>query len=154
MASAGGSSGSFAELFAQANRFWSLGAGIAQPIFAGGSLLHKQRAAEGLLEQARALYRSAVLTAFQNVADTLHALHDDADALGAAQAGRDSAAAGLAIAQRQYAQGQVAYPAVLAAEAALLTAQQALAAAQAQRFADTSALYQALGGGWDTPIAH
>lgn len=144
----GGSAANWANLLGPANTFWTLGAGISQPIFAGGALLHRQRAASAQLDQAKALYRSAVLTAFQNVADTLHALQEDADALSAAKAASASAQAGFAVAQRKYAVGEVAFAGVIAAEQTLRGAQQAEAQAQAQRFADTAALYQALGGGW------
>ncbi len=147
-AAAGGLSGGWSTLLASSNSFWSIGAGVTQPIFQGGTLLHKQRAAQAALQQAQAQYRSAVLTAFQNVADTLHALQLDADALAAAQAASHSAEASLAVSQRQYARGQVAFVNVLTAEQALRQADQMLVQAEAGRFADTAALYQALGGDW------
>src|SRR6202522_3809545 len=69
------------QMFAGGNGFWTLGGSVSQPIFQGGTLLHKERAAKAAYEQAAEQYRSAVLTAFQNVADTLNALEHDADAL-------------------------------------------------------------------------
>jgi len=89
-----------------------------------------------------------VLTAFQNVADTLHALALDADALAAAEATRDAARQTYAIAQRQHADGEIATLALLNAEQALRSAEQSAITAETQRLADTAALYQALGGGW------
>ncbi|MBU6206287.1 MAG: efflux transporter outer membrane subunit [Alphaproteobacteria bacterium] len=147
-ASAGGTGSSWRNLLSPANSLWSLGAGVTAPLFDGGSLLHKQRAARAALEQAGAQYRSAVLTAFQNVADTLHALQLDADALGAAQAAQTTADRSFQVVQYQYKQGAVPFVNVLAAEQALRQADQALVQAQVARFADTAALYQALGGGW------
>jgi NodT family efflux transporter outer membrane factor (OMF) lipoprotein len=147
-ASAGGAASAWSNLLSGPNTLWTVGAGLTQPIFQGGTLLHKQRAAEAGLDEAKAQYRSAVLTAFQNVADTLHALQLDADALADAQSASRSAEASLAISQRQVTQGQVAFVTVLNAEQVLRQADQSLVQAEAARFADTAALYQALGGGW------
>ena len=149
-ANAGGSSAGWSNVLSATNSFWSLGAGITQPIFAGGALLHRQRAARAAYDQANALYRSAVLAAFQNVADTLAALRTDADALSATAHARDTAAASLAIAQHQFEQGQTPFASVLTAETALRQAEQALVQAQVARLTDTAALFQALGGGWQT----
>ncbi len=148
VASGGGSAANWANLLGPANTFWTLGAGISQPVFAGGALLHRQRGAQAQLDQARAVYRSAVLTAFQNVADTLHALREDADALAAAEAARHSAEASYAVAQRQHDMGEASLVAVIITEQALHAARQTATQAQAQRLSDTAALYQALGGGW------
>ena len=147
-ANAGGSASGWSDILSATNSFWSVGAGLTAPIFSGGTLLHRQRAARAAYEQADAQYRSAVLGAFQNVADTLAALRSDADALAANQAARDAADASLAIARRQFEQGQVPFASVLAAEQALRQAEQGLVAAQVARLTDTAALFQALGGGW------
>ncbi|HEX7858488.1 MAG TPA: efflux transporter outer membrane subunit [Sphingobium sp.] len=150
-ASAGGNSGGWSNLLTAANSFWSVLGGLTQPIFEGGTLLHRQHAAQAGYTQAASQYRSAVLTAFQNVADSLQALKSDADALDAAILVRRSADSSLAVAQRQFAQGQVAFPTVLAAEQTSRQAEQALIQAEAARFTDTAALFQALGGGWSAP---
>lgn len=147
-ANAGGSAAGWSDILSATNSFWSVGAGLATPIFAGGALLHRQRAARAAYEAADAQYRSAVLGAFQNVADTLAALRSDADALAANQAARDAAEASLSIARRQFEQGQVPFASVLAAEQALRQAEQGLIGAQVARLTDTAALFQALGGGW------
>jgi NodT family efflux transporter outer membrane factor (OMF) lipoprotein len=150
-AGAGGQSGGWSDILSSANRFWSVGAGITQPIFAGGQLLHKQRAAKAAYEEADAQYRSAVLAAFQNVADTLTALRTDADALRADTVARDKAEAGFQVVKHQYEQGATAFTAVLVAETTLRQAEQTLVQAQAARLTDTAALFEALGGGWDQP---
>lgn len=147
-ANAGGSSAGWSNLLSASNSFWSIGAGITQPIFAGGSLLHRQRAARAAFEQADAQYRSTVLAAFQNVADTLAALRTDADALAANVHARETAAASLTVARHQYEQGQTPFASVLTAETALRQTEQALVQAQVARLTDTAALFQALGGGW------
>jgi NodT family efflux transporter outer membrane factor (OMF) lipoprotein len=135
-------------LFKSGAGFWSIGADLAQPLFRGGTLLHQQRAAEASYDQAAAQYRSAVLTAFQNVADTLHAIDADAQSLRAAAAAEQAARKSWNIAQRQWQLGQTGYVPVLQAGQALQQASMALIQAQANRYADTVALYQALGGGW------
>ena len=147
-ASAGGNSAGWSSLLSAANSFWSLGAGITQPIFAGGALLHRQREARAQYAAADAQYRSTVLGAFQNVADTLAALRTDAEAEAAQTRARNAAAQSLAIAQRQYQSGGAPYAAVLAAQTQFDTAEQALAQARAARLTDTAALFEALGGGW------
>ncbi|WP_458071106.1 efflux transporter outer membrane subunit [Rhodanobacter sp. BL-MT-08] len=147
-AGAGSSPTRFNDLFNDATNFWSLGAGVTQPIFEGGSLLHQERAAKAANEQAEAQYRSTVVAAFQNVADTLFAIRSDADALAAAQTSASAAAKSLAIAQRQLALGDIPEVALLNAQQTAQQAQIAVAGAQAGRYADTVALFQALGGGW------
>jgi NodT family efflux transporter outer membrane factor (OMF) lipoprotein len=146
-ASAGGNGAGWSSILSAANSFWSAGAGITQPIFDGGTLLHKQRAARAAYDQADAQYRSTVLGAFQNVADTLAALRSDADAVVAAQSAEASAAEGLEVTEHQQVVGDVPAMAVLQARLAALQARQALVQAQAARLTDTAALFQALGGG-------
>jgi NodT family efflux transporter outer membrane factor (OMF) lipoprotein len=147
-ASAGSSANQVAGLFTPGNNFWSVSAGLTQPIFQGGTLLHKQRAAQAAFDQAKAQYRGTVLTAMQNVADTLHALLSDADALSAAVDAERAARHGLEITRLQLQLGQIAYLALLNAEQTYEQSRLALVQAQANRLTDTAALFQALGGGW------
>ena len=70
-------------LISPANEFWTLAGSATQPIFDGFTLLHQKRAAEDAYDQAAATYRSTVIGALQKVADTLHALDEDASALKA-----------------------------------------------------------------------
>ena len=123
-------------------------AGITQPIFDAGTLKHRERAAQAAYTQAAEQYRSTVLTAFQNVADTLHALYQDADTLKAAAAAKDAASVTLELSKKQYQSGYASYLALLSAEQAYQQAVINLVQAQANRYADTAALFQALGGGW------
>jgi NodT family efflux transporter outer membrane factor (OMF) lipoprotein len=128
--------------------FWGIGADLVQPLFNGGALVHRRRAAEAAYDQAAAQYRSVVLATFQNVADTLHAIEADARTLQATSAAEQAARKSLAIVQRQQQLGAVAYPAVLQAQQAYQQAAITLIQARAARYADTVALFQALGGGW------
>jgi NodT family efflux transporter outer membrane factor (OMF) lipoprotein len=142
----GSSATAMADLFKAGTGFWSVGASLTQTLFEGGTLIHRKRAADAALDQAGALYRSAVLTAFQNVADALHALDADADALNAAARAEGAAQRSLDVVRHQLDLGSVSYLALINAEqtyqqAAILTLQ-----ARANRYADTAALFQALGG--------
>ena len=135
-----------AQIFSAQSEFWSAGASLSQTLFAGGTLLHRERAARAALDQAGAQYRATVLTAFQNVADALRALTADADAVRAADRAATLSETSLDIAQRQYELGAVSYLSLLAAQQ---TYQQALvgrAQARTNRYVDSAALFQALGG--------
>lgn len=145
---AGSTALAIGKVFAPGTQFWSIGAAIAQPIFEGGKLLHEERAARAAYDQAAEQYRSTVLTAFQNVADSLVALQQDADALKTAADADRAAKKALDLTQRQVKDGYSAYLSLLTAQESYQQAHIALVQAQASRFADTAALFQALGGGW------
>lgn len=145
---AGSTALAISQLFTTGTGFWGIGAAATAPLFQGGMLLHQQRAAQAAYVQAAEQYRSTVLTAFQNVADTLAALQQDADALKAAATAAAAAKVTLDLAQRQQQTGYAGYLALLYAEQAYQQARINLVEAQASRFADTAALFQALGGGW------
>ena len=147
-ANAGSTALAIGEVFKSGTGFWSLGVAVTAPIFQGGTLLHQQRAAKAAYVQAAEQYRSTVLTAFQNVADTLTALEQDAEGLKAAAAAADAAKVTLDLSQRQWKAGYASYLSLLSAEQADQQSQIALVQAQANRYADTAALFQALGGGW------
>jgi len=142
----GSSATAMSDLFKPGTGFWTIGANAAQTLFEGGTLLHRKRAADAALDQAASMYRSAVLTAFQNVADALHALDSDADALSAASRAEQAAQRSLGVANRQLELGSVSYLALLSAELAYQQAVVATVQARTNRYADTAALFQALGG--------
>ena len=147
-ANGGSQSNFFRQLFASGNGFWTIAASLTQPVFDGGMLLHKARAARAALAQATADYRNTTLTAFQNVADALAALQADADAVAAATTAEHAASEALRIVRLQVSLGQVAYLGILNAQQAALQAELTLIQARAARLSDTTALFQALGGGW------
>jgi outer membrane protein TolC len=128
--------------------FWDVAGGLTQPVFQGGTLRHRELAAKAAYTQAEEQYRSTVLTAFQNVADTLHAIEQDADGLKSAAAATDAAAITLNLTRRQLDSGYTNTLALLAAEQAYQQATLNQVQAQSNRYADTAALFQALGGGW------
>ncbi len=138
----------FTDLFTPATGVWSIAGGITQTLFDAGTLLHKKRAAAAALDQAAAQYRGTVITAFQNVADALRALQYDADTLHEQQAAAQAAADSFALARLQFQAGALSYLNLLNADRTWQQAQLSLVQAEAARFADTAALFQALGGGW------
>jgi outer membrane protein TolC len=117
-------------------------------VFQGGALLHQEKAAKATYVQASEQYRSTVLTAFQNVADTLAALQHDAEGLQAAAVAADAAKVSLDLSDRQWRGGYASYLTLLNAQQTYQQARISLIQAQASRYADTTALFQALGGGW------
>jgi outer membrane protein TolC len=123
---------------------WNVAAGITQPLFQGGTLRARRRAAIDGYDQAVAQYRLTVLEAFQNVADTLTAIEHDAQALER----QDTAKASLDLIQEQYNAGAVSYVSLLAAQQAYARARLVYVQAFAARYTDTVTLFQALGGGW------
>ncbi len=144
----GGTSTMLSNLLSPSDQAWSVAAGITQPLFHGGALLHKQNAAQATLDQARAQYRSTVVAAFQNVADTLEAIKHDADALAADDAAVQAAHQALEVAQARTRLGSVSGGSVLEVQQSYQTVVIARVQAQAARFTDAVTLFQALGGGW------
>jgi NodT family efflux transporter outer membrane factor (OMF) lipoprotein len=144
----GGNADQIPWLFRGGGTFWTIIGGVTQPIFEGGTLLHTKRAADAALKQAATQYQSTVIAAYQNVADTLHASLSDAEALAGAVEVERASKVTYDLTRRQLEVGYANYLALLSAEAtynqALLTRVQA----QATRYGDTIALFQALGGGW------
>jgi NodT family efflux transporter outer membrane factor (OMF) lipoprotein len=147
-ASYGQSATDLSKIFTPAGLIWSLAGTLTQPIFEGGTLRAKQRAAKAALEVAAAEYSSTLNTAFQNVADALVAVQADARTLAAQAESERTAAASLAVARAQFAAGASPYLSLLQAQQTYQSAKLQLVSAQAARFTDTVALYQALGGGW------
>jgi NodT family efflux transporter outer membrane factor (OMF) lipoprotein len=144
----GGNAAQIPLLFAGGGPFWTLVGGVTQPLFEGGTLLHTKRAASAALTQAAAQYQSTVITAYQNVADTLHASLSDADALAGAVEAENAAKVTYDLTRRQMEVGYVNTLTLLSAETAYQQALLTRVQAQATRYGDTIALFQALGGGW------
>jgi NodT family efflux transporter outer membrane factor (OMF) lipoprotein len=147
-ANAGSTALAIGQVFGPGTGFWNIGAALLAPIFDGGTLLHEQRGARAAYQQSAEQYRGTVLTAFQNVADTLAALDHDAETLKATAAATEATKNSLDLARLRYKAGYDPYLAVLNAQQAYQQERLSLVQAEAARFADTAALFQALGGGW------
>jgi NodT family efflux transporter outer membrane factor (OMF) lipoprotein len=147
-ATAGSTAVSLSQLLQPGTRFWNYGASLSQTLFDAGSLLHKKRAAVATMDQAAAQYRSTVLGAFRQVADTLAALQADAQTLEAQSRAEQAAADSLTIVRQNLQLGSASYLDLLSAQSFYNQATVALAQARAARLADTVALFTALGGAW------
>ena len=128
--------------------FAVLGASLAQPIFHGGELKAQRRAAVAAYDQAGGHYREVVLAGFQNVADVLVALDADAKTLVERVDAANYAKAAYDVTSKRYEVGGVSLLALLDAQREYLTASLEETRTIAERFADSAALFQALGGGW------
>ena len=135
-------------LFTPQGIVWSIAGALTQPVFQGGTLRAKRRAADAALESAAATYSATVASAFQDVANAIVAVLRDAETLQAGLAAEQTAASSLSVTRAQYQAGSTTYVAVLQAEQSYQNAKLNLVADQAARFTDSVALFQALGGGW------
>lgn len=147
-ASYGSSATTFSRMFTDDNVFWSLAGSVTQSVFDFGALKHKQRSAEAELRQSAAQYRGVVLGAFQDVADTLYALEEDAHAYAAANDAEMAAQRTMKLTGEQQRLGYVGTLAAITARQAWQQARIAKIQAQATRLQDSAALVQALGGNW------
>ena len=145
-ASAGSSALTAGKLFNASSTVWSLGGALAQPLFESGKLRAQERGAYATYAAARAVYRSTVLAAFQQVADALRALQHDAAAAQAQARLLDTLREQLRLAEAGWRAGATDFSAVLIAEADYRTALPARARITAARLQDTAALFVALGG--------
>ncbi|MDE1900632.1 MAG: efflux transporter outer membrane subunit [Alphaproteobacteria bacterium] len=144
----------FGKLFTPGSGLWDWGGSVSETIFDAGTLADKEQGARDAYIEAAAQYRKTVLAAYQDVADTLHALQSDAELLKDRAAAERAAATSLTLAKVQFTAGAIAASDLMTAEATENTARADLVAAQAQRYADTAALFVALGGGWWHDAAH
>lgn len=144
----GGQSSKLGDLLKPGNAVWGLTGGVLQPIFNAGALQAQRRAAVDAFDAAAAQYRETVLLAFGNVSDALKALQNDADALQAQTQALDAARQALDINRQQLKNGAVSNLVVIDAERQYQQSRIAETQATAARYADTAALFQALGGGW------
>lgn len=133
-------------LFGSSSAVWNVVGQLTQPLFNPG-LPAEKRAALAAFDAAAANYQGVVLEALRNVADALRAVENDAQALAALAAADEAAQGSLRSVERQYQLGAASYVQLLIAQQQAQQTRLGLAAAQAQRLADSVALYQALGGG-------
>jgi NodT family efflux transporter outer membrane factor (OMF) lipoprotein len=126
---------------------WSLVGGITAPIFHGGALSARRRAAQDAYQAAFAQYQQTVLTAFRQIADTLHALQNGADAVMAQQQALNSATKALGLSREAYIAGTTTILQVLDAQRLQQLAELSLVQARTERFLQTVNLFVAAGGG-------
>ncbi|MGO4682375.1 efflux transporter outer membrane subunit [Hyphomicrobium sp. 2TAF46] len=147
----GGTSGyNFAQSFTPGTGFYAVAGAVAAPIFDGFTLYHKQKSAEAALDEADAMYRQTVITAFQNVTDALRSLQQDTPAVQAAIRSEMATKKSLDLIRKQLVLGLINQGTLLTAQQAYFNAVIARVQAEATRLSDVAALFMALGGGWPT----
>jgi len=134
------------ELFKSGSNAWSIAGGIVAPLFNGGTLRAEQQAATNAMKASAASYEQTVLEAFQQVADSLDALDQGAEALRAQSSAEASSRETVDLTRESYNAGQVGILQVLDAERRYQQARLGFVRAQAQRYVDTAQLLLALGG--------
>jgi len=140
--------GTMSDFFKPGYGNWTIAATLMQPIFQGGSLLHAERGARDNLLQANDQYKATVLSAIQDVADSLHAVSFDADTLAANETNLQASEKTLNISHAQLRLGDISTLSLLQAQQSVSQARLSYVQAQAARFSDSVGLFQALGGGW------
>jgi NodT family efflux transporter outer membrane factor (OMF) lipoprotein len=128
-----------------AGALWAIGAGLSQPIFHGGALFAHRRASIDAYDASVLHYKSTVLSAFQNVADSLAALDNDAQTVASTEAAAQAAREGFDDTASRRRLGSLPSTAQHASEQRLLNAQVDAVQATSQRMSDTAALFQAMG---------
>ena len=126
----------------------SLLASVSMPLFDGGALRAQVRAQEAALDQARAAYEAAVLTALQDVEDALVALRGARERLSTLQRAADAAGSAALLARQRYASGLIDFQTVLDTQRTQLSTQDSVVGATSELSANHVRLYKALGGGW------
>ena len=136
------------DLFGNGINVWNFGANLLQPLFHGGELQARKRAAIAAYDQAAAAYRLSVLQGLQNVADVLRSLESDDAAFAARSEQAARAEEAYRITLGRFNAGGVSQLDLLDAQRQRLQADSERLQAQASRYSDAAALFQALGGGW------
>jgi outer membrane protein, multidrug efflux system len=132
------------------SRIFDLGAGITQPIFAGGQIAATYAQTKGRYQELLADYHKAVISAFDNTQDSLTQVHESAEQVRRQDRATQTAGRAYDFAQQQFHAGTINILTVLTTENALLTAQDTQAQVRLAHLSALVGLYQALGGGWDT----
>src|SRR5580704_13798828 len=147
-AQTGVQSAALASLFGPGAWFYTLSAGLTQPLFDGFLLESQLKQAKGVQLQNLQAYRKAVLSAFSDVEKALVALSQstlqerlEVEAVAAARKAFD-------VSETQLRAGTVNLITVLQTQQTLLTNENALAQVRLNKLLAASSLFQALGGGW------
>jgi NodT family efflux transporter outer membrane factor (OMF) lipoprotein len=135
-------------LFADAGNYWSYGGGVAAPAFQGFNLWFQRSAAVKAYQASQSDYRQMLVSAFQQVADSLRALEHDAETLRAQTDALAATEQTLHSMKTNYEAGLVNYLQVLTADTQYQQAKLGYIQARALRLQDTAALFVAMGGGW------
>ncbi len=148
-ASGGFISGSIVDWFTWPSRFWSVGPAMSELLFDGGRRRATVAEYQAAFDYSVANYRQTVLTAFQQVEDSLAALRVLEDEAVIQARAVQAADASLQITTFQYKAGTVNYLSVITAQATALAAERTAVDLLTRRLTASVQLIEALGGGWD-----
>jgi NodT family efflux transporter outer membrane factor (OMF) lipoprotein len=147
-ATGGSQSTAIGDLLAWPTRFWSVGPQLAQSLFDAGRRRAEIRQAHAVYDETVARYRQTVLTAFQQVEDSLAQLRVLEEEANAEAVAVKSAEQTLDLSTIQYRGGLASYLQVITAQTSLLQNQRTAVQIQTRRKVASVALIEALGGGW------
>jgi NodT family efflux transporter outer membrane factor (OMF) lipoprotein len=131
------------------SRFWSVGPSVSETIFDAGLRRATVNQFAAVYNADVAAYRQTVLTAFQQVEDSLAAVRILSKQIQQQEQAVQSAQQFLTLSLARYETGVDTYLNVLIAQTTLLTDQQQLASLHTQEMTSSVQLIEALGGGWD-----
>jgi NodT family efflux transporter outer membrane factor (OMF) lipoprotein len=153
--SGGVAGSSLSHLFSLPNTVWSLGAGLAQPLFDAGLRKGQLDQAVAAYDGTVATYRQTVLTSFQQVEDNLTTLAVLGDEAGIQEDAVKAARESVLLTTNQYKSGIVAYLNVVAAQTVQFSNERTLVLLRGRQLLASVGLVTALGGGWTpgTPLA-
>jgi NodT family efflux transporter outer membrane factor (OMF) lipoprotein len=150
LAGAGFESSDLTKIIGASTGFWSLGANVAETVLSGGRRRAQVEFAQSAYGESVANYRQTVLTAFQEVEDSLSGLGVLAQAAESQQLAVDASQRALTIANDRYTGGLVTYLDVVTAQQTLLDSQRLATQILGQRLVTSVGLVKALGGGFDS----
>jgi NodT family efflux transporter outer membrane factor (OMF) lipoprotein len=147
----GWQSTSFSNWISAPSSFWAIGPNAVLTVFDGG--LHRAQVAQAKAQfnETAADYRGAVLSAFQQVEDSLAQLNHFDEASKQEKAAVEAAQRTLNLSMILYTQGASDYLTVVTSQTALLDAQLTALNLETTRLQASVSLVKALGGGWEDP---
>jgi outer membrane protein TolC len=153
-ANPGYTNNSVSQLITKPNQYWSLGTQLKQLLFDSGKQKAITQAAKENFEQSVANYKQTVLTAFQNVEDSLSSIRLLQIEANAQQNIVNEAIQTLQITTNRYQAGTIAYAEVINTQIVVFNAKLAAIAIKNKQITAAVGLILALGGDWTTEINH
>ncbi|RUO25773.1 RND transporter [Aliidiomarina minuta] len=141
------------DLFTSSSETWSLGAGLAGPIFDFGRRRANVESAEAQSAQAQIEYQMAVTSAFRDVRDALTLYQNSEQRVAAIRRQTDAIRETVEMAEIQYELGAIGFYELLNARRELMNAEMNLSDAVSDRLIASASLFKAMGGGWNEPDA-
>ena len=138
-----------ANLLSAPSSFWALGPNVLLSVFDGGLRRAQVAQARAAFDASTAYYRSTVVSAFQQVEDSLATLNHYHDASVDEKAAVDAAQRTLDFSMALYKQGATDYLTVVTSQTALLQTQLEALNLDTLQLTASVDLIRALGGGWE-----